>query len=571
MRGLRRTFSLNVTSRLRMAKGMDDPILVVAPGGRDASLICDSLGVLGVPAHVVHGLSDVAEALDRGAVGTAIIVEEALVSASLPRLVSSVHDQPPWSDLPIILLTRRGGISAANAEVSDWLGNVTTLERPFHPTTLVGAVRATLRSRGRQRSAEALLAARNAAEAELRALNEQLERRVEERTAERETVFAQLHEARKLETLGQLTGGVAHDFNNLLTPIMGALDILSRKVAGDERALRLANGAMQSAERAKTLVARLLAFGRRQLLQAKAVDLADLISNLFELLERSVGTMVTVKLDLSPQLPAIYVDPSQLELTLLNLIVNSRDAMPEGGEIVLQARLADDPAPGLMSGKFVRLMLRDTGHGMDDATLARAVEPFFTTKKSGHGTGLGLSMVHGLAAQSGGTFQLASEVGCGTTATLWLPVAAEAAGLNRTADPERPMFEATGLVLLVDDEELVRMTVADGLREFGFKVIEAASAASALARLGEGLKPDVLVTDHMMPGMTGAELAQEIRKSLPRLPVLLITGYANLREEEKRGLEVLSKPFRQADLATRIVDLISHADDSNVVHIADRR
>lgn len=540
---------------------------MLAPGGRDAALICASLKILEVAAVEAEHLSALAEALGAGTVGTAIIAEECLSSAMLPVLIRRVQDQPPWSDLPIIVLTRRGGVTAANNEIADLLGNVTTLERPFHPTTLIGAVRATLRSRARQRSAEALLVERDAAEAELRRLNDQLEKRVEERTAERELVVAQLHEARKLETLGQLTGGVAHDFNNLLTPIMGALELLQRKVASDDRALRLTNGALQSAERAKTLVARLLAFGRRQTLQAKPVDLASLVDGMRELIERSLGPSILVTLNFPEALPAVQVDPHQLELSLLNLAVNSRDAMPDGGGLNISARIANGSHPELGPGRYVELAVLDSGQGMDEGTLARAVEPFFTTKGVGHGTGLGLSMVHGLAAQSGGAFRLVSEIGRGTTASLLLPIAAEPASLVSVFDQGKSTFRGTGTVLLVDDEELVRLSVADTLREFGFKVVEAASASGALAQLGKGLRPDVLVTDHMMPGMTGASLARQARRDLPDLPVLLITGYANLRNEESQGLDVLGKPFRQVDLALRIATLIKQATTDNVVEL----
>lgn len=539
-----------------MSEASKDQVLVLAPGGRDAALICASLNILEVSALEAENLSALAAALEAGTVGTAIITEESLHSATLPVLIKSVQDQPPWSDLPIIVLTRRGGVSAANKEIADLLGNVTTLERPFHPTTLIGAVRATLRSRARQRSAEALLVERDAAEAELRRLNDQLEKRVEERTAERELAVAQLHEARKLETLGQLTGGVAHDFNNLLTPIMGALDILQRKVATDERALRLTNGAMQSAERAKTLVARLLAFGRRQTLQAKPVDLAGLVEGMRDLIERSVGPSISITLNFPVGLPAVQVDPHQLELSLLNLAVNSRDAMPDGGRLRIGARFADENHLNPGTGRFVALTVSDSGQGMDKETLARAVEPFFTTKSVGHGTGLGLSMVHGLAAQSGGAFDLVSEIGRGTTASLLLPVAAEPVSLVRVFEKGTSTFRGTGTVLLVDDDELVRISVADTLREFGFTVVEAASASGALARLGEGLRPDVLVTDHMMPGMTGASLARLARRDLPNLPVLVITGYANFDRDESEGLDVLSKPFRQVDLGLRIAALM---------------
>ena len=402
------------------------------------------------------------------------------------------------------------------------------------------------------------------AEAELRELNATLEQRVRSASAAREDALARLHEAQKVETLGQLTGGVAHDFNNLLTPIMGGLDILSRKLAHDERAQRVASGAMQSAERAKTLIQRLLSFGRRQTLQSRAVDLATLVEGMRDLIERSIGPSVQITIDVPGDLPSVEADPNQLELAILNLCVNARDAMEGGGRLTIAAaRIESNDGSG--APESVALRVSDTGKGMDEATLAKATEPFFTTKGVGQGTGLGLSMVYGLAAQSGGKLTLTSAVGQGTSVELVLPVSSGPAEIMPEA--ETPVIEhGTGTILLVDDEELVRMSIADGLRDLGFKVVEAASAAGALERLREGLAPDVLVTDHMMPGMTGATLAREARNTIPSLPVLMITGYANLRPEETRGLDVIAKPFHRADLAARIADLME-ASDGKVVRL----
>ena len=402
------------------------------------------------------------------------------------------------------------------------------------------------------------------AETALRELNATLEQRIKAATEAHAETLARLHEAQKVETLGQLTGGVAHDFNNLLTPIMGGLDILSRKLAHDERAQRIASGAMQSAERAKTLIQRLLSFGRRQTLQSRAIDLATLIEGMRDLIERSIGPLIQITLDVPGDLPAVEADPNQLELAILNLCVNARDAMEGAGRLTIAAARIESK-DGSGEPECVALRVSDTGKGMDQATLAKATEPFFTTKGVGQGTGLGLSMVYGLAAQSGGKLTLTSAVGQGTTVELVLPVSAGPAEIMPGMDT--PAIEhGTGTILLVDDEELVRMSIADGLRDLGYKVVEAASAAGALERLREGLAPDVLVTDHMMPGMTGATLAREARNTIPSLPVLMITGYANLRPEETRGLDVIAKPFHRADLAARIADLIK-ASDGKVVRL----
>ena len=400
------------------------------------------------------------------------------------------------------------------------------------------------------------------AEADLRELNATLEQRVQLASDERAEALARLHEAQKVETLGQLTGGVAHDFNNLLTPIMGGLEVLSSKLAHDERAQRIASGAMQSAERAKTLIQRLLTFGRRQTLQSRAIDIAGLVEGMRDLIERSIGPSVEIIIDIPDDLPALEADPNQLELALLNLCVNARDAMESGGRLTIAAALVGPANP---DPECIAIRISDTGTGMDEATLARATEPFFTTKNVGQGTGLGLSMVYGLAAQSGGKFNLTSAPGVGTTAELVLPTAAAPANIPPLSEPLAIDY-GEGTVLLVDDEELVRMSIADGLRDLGYKVVEAASAAGALQHLREGLVPNVLVTDHMMPGMTGATLAHEARKRLPGLPVLMVTGYANLRAEETRGLELLAKPFHRGDLATRIAALID-SQDGNVVRL----
>lgn len=390
-----------------------------------------------------------------------------------------------------------------------------------------------------------------------RAAEEELRSRVEQAVAERETALFQLHEAQKLETIGQLTGGVAHDFNNLLTPIVGSLDLLRRRLE-DDRSLRLIDGALASAERARALIQRLLAFARRQTLQPRAVDPGALVQGMRELIERSLGPRIDFVTEVAPGLPPALADPNQLELALLNLSVNARDAMPFGGR--LEWRLCDDVIgegrTDLTPGQYVRIEVRDTGIGMDADTLARAVEPFFSTKAAGKGTGLGLSMVHGLAGQSGGAFRLDSVPGVGTTATLWLPVASEmAVAAPREADARAASRRAR--VLLVDDEDQVRFTTSESLIDLGYEVVPASSAQEALDAVAAGLEPDLLVTDHLMPGMTGAQLALELRGRIPGLPVLMITGYAQLRPEEAGDFDVLAKPYRHAELALRIAELLA--------------
>jgi PAS domain S-box-containing protein len=382
---------------------------------------------------------------------------------------------------------------------------------------------------------------------------------------ERTMLEAQLRQAAKMEAVGRLAGGVAHDFNNLLTPIVGSLDMLVRKGIGSERERRLIEGALQSAERAKTLVQRLLAFARRQPLQPVAVDLGRLVDGMVDLIGSTLGPTIDVRVDLAPNLPPAKADPNQLEMALLNLAVNARDAMPDGGELTIMAKLESLPAhhsSGLKPGHYVRLGVGDTGGGMDEDTRKRAIEPFFSTKGVGKGTGLGLSMVHGLAAQLGGGLTIESAPRQGTTVELWLPTCAEPIG-SEDKDPaisSRPL--GRGIALLVDDEELVRMSTADMLIDLGFQVVEAGSAKEALRLIESGTTPDLLVTDHLMPGMNGADLAREVRTKRPELPVLVVSGYAEV-EGIARELPRLTKPFRSTELAASVSAVVPDDRDTS--------
>lgn len=367
---------------------------------------------------------------------------------------------------------------------------------------------------------------------------------------------ARLAQAAKMDSIGQLTGGVAHDFNNLLTPIIGNLDLLRRRNIGDERVQRLIAGALQAAERGATLTQRLLAFARRQTLEPQAVDIGALVDGMVELVRRSLGPTVEIAVEIPRRLPAARVDPNQLELALLNIAINGRDAMPSGGKLTVRAELAESSFGALKPGSYIRLSVIDTGVGMDKRTQERAIEPFFTTKGLGQGTGLGLSMAHGLAAQSGGMLRLSSEPGRGTTVELWLPTAGETIQAGDVAAIEKTPARRAATVLLVDDEELVRAATADMLRDLGYVVVEASSGAQALSMLRSSLAAELLVTDYLMPGMSGAALIKELRASGLGVPSLLITGYANAGQDVPQDVPKLSKPFRQADLAARVDDLI---------------
>lgn len=401
--------------------------------------------------------------------------------------------------------------------------------------------------------------ARKQAETELQLLNRELAERVAQAIEQREAALARVHEMQKLETIGQLTGGVAHDFNNLLTPIVGVLDMLSRHHERDERIGRLIGSGLQAAERARTLVQRLLAFARRQHLEARPIDIRNLVTGMEDLLARSLGPQIALQIECAANLSPAMIDPNQLELALLNLAVNARDAMPEGGQlkITVNEECVEGPSK-LVNGPYIRVAVSDTGVGMDAKTIKRAVEPFFTTKAKGQGTGLGLSMVHGLAAQSGGDFALSSVPGRGTTATLWLPVSVEQIDAS-----VEPVAGKTALrcvqgtpVLLVDDEELVRAGTAEMLAHAGYVVRQAASGHQALAMLKDGLVIEALITDYAMPGMTGAELAREAVRLRPALPVLMITGFASLKDRISSDLPRLSKPFRQIELTDALAELL---------------
>ena len=786
-------------------------LAVLAPSGRDSQVIRDILEDADVRTTEEGSAADILAAIDGVRAGGAIIAEEALDREGLAAIENWLGRQPPWSDLPIILLTKGRGGPEANLKLARKLGNVTILERPLHPVTLVSAARAALRARARQHLAERYVeelerseirlreseskyrtlfntmdegfciiefvdgphgplsdyvhleandayarhagipdvvgkylrqmvpdeadrwaefyrnvlltgepirfenelvatgrhlelaafriepkerrqvavlfkdvTSRRKAEIALQDLNATLEKRIAEALAERKVLAdlvegtdaivqvsapdfrllainraaireyeklygvtpkvgddklalikdfpdhvavtrrvwqrafdgeafteilemddpddgkrwfeakfaplfgpdgkkigayqfaydvtgrmsdqkrladatARMHEMAKLETLGQLTGGVAHDFNNLLTPIVGALDMLRRQHEGEERSKRLIGGAMQAAERAATLVQRLLSFARRQHLEARTVDVKELVEGMQDLMQRTIGPHIQVLVETSDDLPPARIDPGQLELAILNLAVNARDAMGGGGQLKIRLDEATigQAGDGLEPGRYIRLAVKDSGVGMDELTLKRAIEPFFTTKGQGEGTGLGLSMVHGLAAQSGGALKIRSRVGKGTTAELWLPAADGRAEELADRDDSLPSQPRRATILLVDDEDLVRQATAEMLKEMGHRVVEAGSGAAALSQLGPDAEFDLIITDYLMPGLRGSEVIEEARRLHPNLPALLMTGYANLAKGEAAGIPSLPKPFREADLARHVASLLS--------------
>jgi len=675
-------------------------VFVLAPHGRDAAIAISILREAGISAVACSDLPALVECIGEGA-ALAIIANEAIDAVNLRPLAAFLHQQPPWSDLPFIVLTHRGGGPERNpalARIGEVLGNVTFLERPFHPATLASMAKVALRSRGRQYQARAhldelreaekrlqtalegghlgswtinvepkelaasetyrshfgrkpnepfsysdlagsihpddlprrnaalelsirtgrdyrieyraiwpngsthwidvrarcvcdssgkvqrlvgvsaditerkilehererLLAALAAERASLADLSKTLEQRVQERTAElvaattaRERAQEQLLQSQKMETIGQLTGGVAHDFNNLLLAVIGNLEIL-RKRLPDEGTRMLLDSALQGAERGATLTQRMLAFARRQDLKSAPTDLVQLILGMRGLLERALGPGIHLTVSADQNLPPGQVDANQVELAVLNLAINARDAMPEGGTISIDVGRGVPQAQD-NSSREPNLCIRvaDTGTGMDEATLTRAIEPFFSTKQPGKGTGLGLSMVHGLAVQLGGLLELSSELGKGTVATLWLPIASAIALPAR----DKPAVAETypvrlANILVVDDDALVRMSTVALLKDLGHSVIDAESAKDALQILETGESVDMVLTDQAMPEMSGVELAQVIQCRYPTLPVLLATGFAELPSEQQLNLPRLTKPYRLAQLQNAIGQLL---------------
>jgi len=374
-----------------------------------------------------------------------------------------------------------------------------------------------------------------------------------------------LHQSQKMEAIGQLTGGVAHDFNNLLMAVLGSLELMRKRLPDDAKLLSLLENAVQGAQRGTVLTKRMLAFARRQELKKEAVDIPDLIRGMTELLQRSLGPSILIETHFPLVSKAVLADANQLEMILLNLAVNARDAMPDGGRVVIATREEVLRASGgsrLKPGSYICLTVSDTGMGMDEATLRRAMEPFFTTKGLGKGTGLGLSMVHGVAEQSGGWFTLRSRQGEGTIAELWLPVAVGQAqqvgrGERRTIDAvadQRPL-----IVLAVDDDGLVLTNTVAMLDDLGHTAISASSGKDALEILRQQSSVDLVITDYAMPQMNGLQLADAIKKEWPELPVLIATGFAEMEPEAGPSLPRLAKPFTEAELAKELERVVPRA------------
>ena len=542
---------------------MELRVLIHAPRGRDAPVV---QGVLD-PRHEVVICAEPADfvrCLHEGA-AAAIMTEEALGVELLVRdLAGWLLTQPSWSDFPfIVLATKQPGRRSAQAIATlHSLGNVILLERPLNAETLASAADAAVRARKRQYATRQHLEEIGRTRTEVERLNGELEARILERTrelasandrlmkeiAEREKAQAALTQVQKLEAIGRLTGGIAHDFNNLLHVVNMNLELISM-YAKEDKVRPVIDRARSAARRGAKLTGQLLSFARSQSLLPKLTRVNELLVGMKDLLEISAGAGIAVELELCEGRPAVIVDPSQLEMAVLNLAVNSRDAMPEGGILTVSTctRTHSQQDGELQSGNYVVVTVSDTGRGIPAQLLGKVFDPFFTTKPVGSGTGLGLSQVYGFARQSGGLAFIRSELDKGTSVDLYFPavdVEAPAFAEPLQQQPVVPRRAKSGTILVVEDDADVRRVIVECLGLIGYQVTEAANGTEGLAALAAA-KPDLLVVDYAMPDMTGAEVISKARAMVGDVPVILATGYADMAEVERLAGKpaILRKPF----------------------------
>ena len=550
--------------------------LILAPRGRDAVVAKTILRESLIRSLICVDLPELVQEIKAGA-DLAILTQEAMRSGDPRDLLNFVSSQPAWSDFPFIVLTEHGGGLERNpeaAELMSALGNVSFIERPFHPTTLISVVNTSLRGRRRQY--------------ESRRLNEDLELRVAERTSElaaanrqlltqmeeRERVEMTLRQMQRLEAVGQLTSGVAHDFNNLLTVVLGNIVFLEKGLAeaGIDGKLMQRLGYMRTAaERGAKLTDQLLSFSRRQRLEPKAIDLNENVAGMRDLLQSTMGGSIHIETKPSQALSPALVDRTQLELAILNLAINARDAMEFGGTLTVatsnvsvgKPSSAEEPA----AGDYVMICVSDTGSGMNPRVRAKAFEPFFTTKDVGKGSGLGLSQVLGFAKQSGGGVRIESQEGVGTSICIYLPRAnTKPAAARPPAGHLHHSGSKTANLLLVDDDNAVREVTAEMLRGLGYSVTEAGSGGAALDLIGHDRSFDLVILDFAMPGMSGAEVARRVQIQQPAMPVLFVTGYAD--HADLAGMsedQIISKPYEPDDFAQKIEWAVDGGLRSNVV------
>lgn len=536
---------------------MESRVLILAPHGRDAQVIATVLHKDAFQCVVCGDAAALLAELEVAA-ATAILTEEVLAEGLAEALRDYLIRQPAWSDFPFVVLAMRQSSrrSAQAASSLQELGNLVILERPLNPDTLLSATRSALRARQRQYAARRFLNDIELGKKTVERLNAELESRIAARTsdlagandrlmreiADRERIQSKVVQGQKLEAIGRLTGGIAHDFNNLLHAVSLNLQLIMR-LSNESRATDYARRAKDSVDRGARLTAQLLSFARAQSLLPRMHNVNDLVSSLQELIEVSVGSKVRVEIQLCEGPAWALIDGAQLEMALLNMAVNSRDAMPDGGVLTVSTELRD----GADSRPLVQISVRDTGCGIPETIQAKVFDPFFTTKGDGEGTGLGLSQVYGFANQSGGSVEIVSGEGQGTTVTLRfpqvkpLPVSDVAQSALASSSPApRTRTE----VLVVEDDVAVRQGIAEGLRLLNYSVREACDGESGLQELRRRM-PDLLMSDYLMPGMNGAQFIAAARQIYPKLPVLVATGHADMAEVEKLvGVQsVLKKPF----------------------------
>jgi signal transduction histidine kinase len=551
-------------------EAMSERAIILAPLGRDSQIALMMLNEAGVDGIITRDLGALCNELSLGA-GLLVIACEALLGADLEPLLGLIEQQPAWSDLPIVLLTHHGGPEQNPASrLGLLLGNVTFLERPFHPVTLISLVTTALRGRRRQYEARDRLIDLSQSELRLQNTLETLEQQVEERTAQLRHNEEVLRQSQKMEAVGQLTGGIAHDFNNMLTGIIGSLELLRRRLARGrtEDLDSLIDLGVTSANRAAGLTHRLLAFSRRQSLDSKPVQMNTLVVSMGELLQRSINESIHLEMQLDEQLWVAEADPNQLESALLNLVLNARDAMPDGGKLLVKTSNQHldtgftEAHSNLQPGDYIVLSVTDTGYGMPQSTINRAFDPFFTTKPIGQGTGLGLSMIYGFSKQSGGHVSIHSEVGKGTTVSLFLPRFSGELLQDTRVDTQHAPYARDGeTVLIVEDDPAVRVLVSAVLSELGYAFVEAGDADSAVPILDSGQRIDLLISDVGLPGMNGRQLAEIGRQYRPDLKVLFITGYAEHAAVRggflDPGMQMITKPFTFDLLTAKVREMIT--------------
>jgi signal transduction histidine kinase/ActR/RegA family two-component response regulator len=541
--------------------------LILAHRGRDAEVIAGVVGSEGVDGELVENADQLVAEIKRGA-ALGIVCEESLSPMAFERIAQWMDNQEAWSDFPFLVLLgkRASPLPAGLKSRFAPLGNVVLLERPLSAETLASAALSAVRARRRQYEARELLIQRETVAGELAALNAHLEDRVNERTLalgqandrlatevmERERAQQAVVQAQKLEALGRLTGGVAHDFNNVLNVVMGNVELIGL-LSKEESIKERARTAKAACKRGAKLTSQLLTFARNQSLDLRALPVQHLFNDVDALIKPILGENVGFISHVGQGVEGILADASQMEMALLNLAINAKDAM-EGrpGHLALHASIADPPREKLPEGDYVCIAMSDNGSGMSPEVVAKVFEPFFTTKGMGKGTGLGLSQVYGMAHQSGGAVAVRSKQGSGTVIEMWIPAVQGEALKKPAREPESATL--TGLkVLLVEDDAAVRGGMVDALLTFGCDVSQAASGADGLAALALG-EPDLLLTDYLMPGMTGVELAIKAKEMLPNLPVLIATGYADMDAIEASigAGAVLRKPFQLAELSAAV-------------------